>query len=107
MLKAACWMAGALLMAALSAQGADGGHTVAISKFAFQPKELTVAPGAKVVWVNQDETPHTVTSRSKAFASKALDTDDKFEHVFEAEGDYPYYCVVHPFMGGVIHVRKP
>jgi plastocyanin len=80
---------------------------VAIAKFAFAPKEITVAPGTRIVWTNRDETPHTVTSSTKAFASKGLDTDDTFEHTFDGEGDFAYICTVHPFMTGVVHVRKP
>ena len=77
-----------------------------ITKFAFAPKEITVAPGTKIIWTNRDETPHTVTSTDKSFASKGLDTDDKFEHTFATEGDFSYICTVHPFMTGVVHVRK-
>jgi len=88
--------------AAAPATGAE----VAITKFAFAPKEITVAPGTKVVWTNRDDTPHTVASNDKSFSSKGLDTDDKFEHVFASEGDFSYICTVHPFMTGVVHVRK-
>lgn len=77
-----------------------------IAKFAYGPKEITIAPGTKIVWTNHDETPHTVTSNDKSFASKGLDTDDKFEHTFATEGDFGYICTVHPFMTGVVHVRK-
>jgi plastocyanin len=77
-----------------------------IAKFAFSPKEITVAPGTKIVWTNHDETPHTVASNDKSFASKGLDTDDKFEHTFVSEGDFNYFCTVHPFMTGIVHVRK-
>lgn len=80
--------------------------TVDITKFAFAPKEITVAPGTKIVWTNHDEIPHTVTARDKSVDSKALDTGDRFEHTFTAEGDFEYYCTVHPFMTGVVHVRK-
>jgi plastocyanin len=78
-----------------------------ITKFKFAPKEITIAPGTKIIWTNRDETPHTVTSNDKSFASKGLDTDDKFEHTFASEGDFSYICTVHPFMTGVVHVRKP
>jgi len=77
-----------------------------IAKFAFAPKDVTVAPGTKVVWTNRDESPHTVTSDDKSFGSKGLDTDDKFEHTFTKEGDFNYICAVHPYMTGVVHVRK-
>ena len=76
------------------------------AKFAFAPKEITIAPGTKITWTNRDETPHTVTSNDKSFTSKGLDTDDKFEHIFASEGDFSYICTVHPFMTGVVHVRK-
>ena len=79
---------------------------VNIAKFAYGPKEVTIAPGTKIVWTNHDETPHTVTSNDKSFASKGLDTDDTFEHTFANEGDFSYICTVHPFMTGVVHVRK-
>jgi plastocyanin len=79
---------------------------VNIAKFAYGPKEITIAPGTTIVWTNRDETPHTVTSNDKSFASKGLDTDDKFEHSFASEGDFSYFCTVHPFMTGVVHVRK-
>src|SRR6266851_3431413 len=78
-----------------------------ITKFKFAPKEITIVPGTKIIWTNRDETPHTVTSNDKSFASKGLDTDDKFEHIFASEGDFSYICTVHPFMTGVVHVRKP
>ena len=77
-----------------------------IAKFAYGPKEITIAPGTKIVWTNHDQTPHTVTSNDKSFASKGLDTDDKFEHTFTSEGDFSYICTVHPYMTGVVHVRK-
>jgi plastocyanin len=81
--------------------------TIDIGKFAFGPKEITVAPGTTVVWVNHDETPHTIAASDHGFVSKALDTDDRYEHTFADEGDVPYFCTVHPFMTGVVHVRKP
>jgi plastocyanin len=89
-----------------SAAAAPSTPTVDIAKFAFSPKEITIAPGTKIVWTNHDETPHTVTSNDKSFASKGLDTDDKFEHTFASEGNFTYYCTLHPFMTGVVHVRK-
>jgi plastocyanin len=79
---------------------------VDIAKFAYGPKEITIAPGTKVVWTNHDETPHTVAGNDKSFTSKGLDTDDKFEHTFDKEGDFGYICTVHPFMTGIVHVRK-
>jgi plastocyanin len=96
----------ALVMPAIFAAAASPAPAVDIAKFAFAPKEITIAPGTKIVWTNHDETPHTVTSKDKSFASKGLDTNDKFEHTFTSEGDFSYICTVHPYMTGVVHVRK-
>jgi plastocyanin len=99
---------GATVMLAFStALAAAEPVTIDIGRFAFGPKEVTVAPGTTVVWVNHDETPHTVAASDHSFVSKALDTDDRYEHTFAAEGDVEYFCTVHPFMTGVVHVRKP
>jgi len=79
--------------------------TVAIKKFAFAPHEITIAPGTTVVWSNQDETPHTIIANDRSFVSKAMDTDDRFEHTFATEGDFNYFCTLHPFMTGIVHVH--
>ena len=79
---------------------------VDITRFAFAPKEVTVAPGTRVVWTNRDETPHTIAAGDRSFSSKGLDTGDAYEHTFAAEGDYAYVCTVHPFMTGVVHVKR-
>ena len=89
------------------ATAAPASVTVDISKFAFAPKDVTVPVGTRVVWTNKDDAPHTVTSHDKSFASKGMDTDDRYEHTFEREGDFAYICTVHPFMTGTVHVRKP
>jgi plastocyanin len=91
------------------AASATDAKAVDITQFKFSPQEITVAPGTTVRWINRDQTPHTVTSldNSKVLNSKAMDTDDKFEFTFTSEGDYTYHCTVHPFMTGVVHVRKP
>jgi len=81
--------------------------SIDIAKFAYGPPEITIAPGTTVVWTNHDETPHTVTSKDKSFASKGMDTNDTFEHTFAGECDFTYICTVHPFMTGVVHVHKP
>jgi plastocyanin len=83
-------------------------QTVDIAKFAFAPREITIAPGTRVRWTNHDETPHTLTSQAahKVFSSPGLDIDDHFEFVFDNEGNFAYFCTVHPMMTGVVHVRK-
>jgi len=91
----------------------------------FMPKRVEVVLGRnnKVVWINDDTTAHTVTSDSKyvdpfsgAFDSLEhkdklktgyLMPGDRFEFIFTKTGEYKYYCVPHPWMQGIIIVRKP
>ncbi|MBS0213721.1 MAG: cupredoxin family copper-binding protein [Proteobacteria bacterium] len=79
--------------------------TVSIDQFAFAPKEITVHPGTTIVWTNHDQTPHMVMARDKSFTSAGLDTDDSYRHTFTQPGDFSYFCSMHPFMTGIVHVR--
>jgi plastocyanin len=80
---------------------------VVIDNFAYSPREITVAVGTRVSWVNHDDSPHTVTStaKPKAFDSGAMDTDAAFAFVFAAPGTYEYFCAVHPRMTGKVIVK--
>jgi len=80
---------------------------VTIDNFTYDPPALTVAPGTKVTWINRDDVPHTVTSTAKPrrFDSGALDTDQRFAHVFTDPGTYEYFCAVHPKMTARVIVK--
>ena len=97
-----------LLLSALFAAGSThaADRLIEIRKFAFEPREITVAPGATIIWVNRDETPHQIKAGAGDFTSPALDTEDQYERVFAKEGDFSYVCTLHPFMTGIVHVKK-
>lgn len=78
---------------------------VTIDNFSFTPATITVTAGTTVTWINHDDVPHTVTADDRQFASKALDTDDRFSHAFATPGTYSYFCAVHPHMTGKIIVK--
>ena len=90
-------------LAASPARAAD--TEVKIDNFTFNPQEITVKAGTTVVWLNHDDIPHTVTSSTQAFKSKALDTDDKFSYTFATPGTFKYFCALHPHMTGTIVVE--
>ena len=96
---------GILVLALAAHARAATPQAVAIRKFAFAPKEITIAPGTTLVWTNHDETPHTIIASDGSFVSKAMDTDDRFEHTFSVPGDVTYFCTLHPYMTGIVHVR--
>ncbi len=95
-------MAG-LLLAASVARAAN--IEVTIDNFSFNPQQVTVKAGDTVTWVNHDDIPHTATSKTGVFRSKALDTDDKFSFTFATPGSYAYFCALHPHMTGSIVVE--
>ena len=76
-----------------------------IDNFTFNPQQITVKAGITVVWTNHDDIPHTVTSKTGAFKSNALDTDDKFSFTFATPVSYEYFCSLHPHMTGSIVVE--
>jgi plastocyanin len=78
---------------------------VKIDNFTFSPARITVQAGTTVTWDNGDDIPHTVTSSTKMFKSKVLDTADKFSFTFATPGVFEYFCSLHPHMTGTIVVE--
>jgi len=67
---------------------------------------LTVAPGAQVTVVNSDDVAHTVTSKVKGqFDVKVGGNAQTTFNAPTTPGRYPYYCVYHPGMVGVLIVQ--
>jgi plastocyanin len=105
-IRAATALAVAIATISLSAVAARAADLeVKIDNFTFAPQRLTVKAGTTVTWTNEDDIPHTVASSTKAFKSKALDTDDKFSFTFTTPGSYEYFCSLHPHMTGAIVVE--
>jgi plastocyanin len=78
---------------------------IKIDNFSFTPQQLTVAKGTTIVWINNDDVPHTVVATHQEFRSHALDTGDKFSFTFTKPGTFAYFCSVHPVMTGKIVVQ--
>ena len=109
----ALWASGAFSGAAgpaaapqMGASPAAPNPQVNIAHFAFTPEVLAVPVGTEVVWMNQDGTPHTVTSDDKTtFASSLLRSGDTFSHRFDEAGTFSYHRSVHPFMTAKVVVQ--
>jgi plastocyanin len=107
-------LASPLALAALLALGlgpnapvraATGPVTIEIDHFVFSPAEITVEAGTIVEWVNHDQTIHNIILTTAKVASPGMDTGDHYAYKFDALGDFPYLCGLHPHMTGVVHVR--
>jgi plastocyanin len=71
-------------------------ETVTMFDSAFQPAELGVDSGTRVIWENSDDYRHTVTAASDNWSFDVeVPAEDTASHVFEADGAYEVYCRFH------------
>ena len=80
-------------------------HTVIIEGVAFTPQTLTVHRGDTIVWTNKDPFPHTVTARNRQFDSRVLAADHSWKYTARKKGEFPYFCMLHQTMTGVLIVK--
>jgi plastocyanin len=83
---------------------ADTAH-VTIRGSRFHPRHLHIAPGTVVVWTNADPLVHTASDRDGDWGSPGLLAGDRFAHKFDDLGEFPYLCLPHPHMTGVVRVE--
>ena len=79
-------------------------HVITIEDMRFQPDVLVVALGDTITWVNKDLVPHTATSKTAGFDSKAIQAGASWRHTVRTEGDVVYTCAFHPTMIGRLRV---
>lgn len=71
---------------------------------------VEILKGDTIKWQNADTAAHTVTSGSAQdgpddiFDSGLFPPGQQFSYTFDTLGDYPYFCIVHPWMEGTIFV---
>lgn len=74
--------------------------------------DIEIVPGDSVRWSNADSASHTVTSGTPEegpdgiFDSGLFSPGKSFTHNFDELGQYPYFCLVHPWMQGTVFVVK-
>ena len=103
-------------LAGCVAEAPDGDVRVT-DDLTFEPETFEIDAGETVTWVNVGRNDHTVTAfegeipdeaayfasggfeseevAREAYPEGALGNHDTFEHVFEASGEYRYFCVPH------------
>ncbi|HSA74646.1 MAG TPA: plastocyanin/azurin family copper-binding protein, partial [Candidatus Nitrosocosmicus sp.] len=88
----------------------------------YDPREVSISINDTVKWINDDTEPHTVTSglgggmaslltNSQGKPNGVFDTGlfapDTSESIkFNISGTFNYFCTIHPWMEGVVHVRN-
>ncbi|MCV0372956.1 MAG: PEFG-CTERM sorting domain-containing protein [Nitrosarchaeum sp.] len=80
----------------------------------YIPHEVTIDVGGEVTWNNVDSAAHTVTSGNAVdgpdglFDSSLFMAGATFSVKFDdyAPGEYDYFCMVHPWMEGIVVVQE-
>ncbi len=80
----------------------------------YLPYEVTIDVGGEVTWTNDDTAAHTVTSGTPAdgpdglFDSSLFMAGSTFSVKFDGyePGNYDYFCMVHPWMQGIVVVQE-
>ena len=80
-------------------------HTVVIENMQFNPAQVSVHRGDRIVWVNKDLFPHTATAVNKAFDSGSIPADGSWSYVARSSGELAYGCTFHPTMKGTVKVQ--
>ncbi len=78
---------------------ADGVVEIAMVDDRFQPREVEVAAGTTVTWVNKGRNWHSIASSDAGFSSSKLGPGENFSFRFEAQGVYRYFCKHHGLQG--------
>jgi len=76
------------------------------------PNTATVDVGEVVIFSNTDNAAHTWTAGSPSdgpsdvFDTSLLTIDATYEWIPDTAGEFPYFCMVHPWMQGTIIVQE-
>jgi len=88
----------------------------------YEPREISINVNETIRWVNNDTEPHTVTSGlggglnslltnslgkpDGLFDSGLFSAGDSISIKFNNSGTFNYFCTIHPWMEGTVHVRN-
>jgi plastocyanin len=82
---------------------------VTIGDYFYDPDQITISPGATVLWTNEGTAKegHTVTDKNGSFDSGILKNGDTYSHTFDTAGTFNLFCSVHPKMKQTVLVESP
>jgi len=93
-------------------ENAQGSSVPGCEPDCFIPATLTINPGESVTFNNNDTAAHTSTSGtpadgpSGAWDSSIVMTGQSYTTGALDAGEYPYFCMVHPWMEGLVIVGE-
>ena len=89
---------------------APGSSTPGCEPNCFIPSTVEISVGGTVTWENTDTAAHTATSGtasdgpSGTFDSSLIMSGGSYSVTLDSAGAYQYFCMVHPWMEGVVLV---
>ena len=91
-----------------------GDKVILVNRFDYQPEDITIKKGSSVHWFNVDLEGHNVTTDTgknkennsilDIDLSRDVDTLGIISYEFNEEGEFHYYCSLHPYMLSLIHI---
>ena len=93
-------------------ENAQGSSTPGCEPDCFIPSTITINPGESVTFSNSDTAAHTSTSGtpadgpSGAWDSSLVMMNSSYTTGALDAGEYPYFCMVHPWMEGLVIVGE-
>ncbi len=77
----------------------------------YDPDELIVKDSIGIIWINQDNVPHTVTSLKddgKSFDSSIIMGNANYTLLLSdlKEKEYEYFCTIHPYMTAKFRIES-
>ena len=93
-------------------ENAAGSSTPGCEPNCFIPATITINPGESVTFANNDSAAHTSTAGtpadgpSGAWDSSIVMMGSAYTTPGLSEGTYPYFCMVHPWMEGLVIVGE-
>ncbi|MDP2726905.1 MAG: cupredoxin domain-containing protein, partial [Dehalococcoidia bacterium] len=72
---------------------------VSVLDYRFDPVDLMILAGTTVVWTNDGNAPHTITSGAALWDSGTISSGQTFSRTFDTPGTFPYHCIFHQGSG--------
>jgi len=95
---------------AATVENAQGSSTPGCEPNCFIPSTVSISAGETVTFVNNDSAAHTSTAGtpadgpSGAWNSSLVMSGSAYITPALDAGQYPYFCMVHPWMTGLVNV---
>ena len=94
----------------VTVQNAQGSSVPGCEPNCFVPSSVTIDVGGMVTWENNDSAAHTSTSGTPSdgadgmWDSSLVMSGQSYSVNLYTQGSHPYFCMVHPWMTGVVNV---